>query len=114
MACPAARYGTPLWDNRDVFLKIDVQGAATIRKTVPGAVFIIMVPESLDALRDRLARRETEDAEELELRLQTAQGRVVPCRGIRLPGGQPGWGIGAGGGGHRRDHPGGEVPRDAP
>ncbi len=76
-------YGVPrgqvrdaLWDNRDVFLKIDVQGAATIRKTVPGAVFIIMVPESLDALRDRLARRETEDAEELELRLQTARDEL--------------------------------------
>ncbi len=76
-------YGVPrgqvrdaLRDNRDVFLKIDVQGAATIRKIVPGAVFIIMVPESLDALRDRLARRETEDVEELELRLQTARDEL--------------------------------------
>ena len=76
-------YGVPrgqvrdaLRDNWDVFLKIDVQGAATIRKIVPGAVFIIMVPESLDALRDRLALRETEDVEELELRLQTARDEL--------------------------------------
>ena len=77
-------YGVPrshvrdaLRENRDVFLKVDVQGAATIRKIIPGAVFIIMVPESLDALRDRLAGRETEDGEELELRLQTARDELA-------------------------------------
>ena len=76
-------YGVPrnqvrdaLRENRDVFLKVDVQGAATIRKIAPAAVFIIMVPESLEALRDRLSGRETEDVDELELRLQTARDEL--------------------------------------
>ena len=74
---PRSQVRDALLENRDVFLKVDVQGAATIRKIAPAAVFIIMVPESLDALRDRLARRESEDAEQLELRLQTARDELA-------------------------------------
>src|SRR5229473_6151563 len=35
---------------RDVLLKIDVQGAATIRRKVPQAIFIFLVPDSLEEL----------------------------------------------------------------
>src|SRR3989442_9097900 len=48
----------PIRDNlragRDVLLKIDVQGAETIRCKVPGAVFIFLVPSSLEELATRL------------------------------------------------------------
>src|SRR5260370_40493594 len=47
-------YGQPIQqirDNlqagRDVLLKIDVQGAATVRQKVPGAIFIFLVPGSV-------------------------------------------------------------------
>src|SRR5215470_11601005 len=51
----------PIRDNlsagRDVLLKIDVKGAATIRSKVPEAVFIFLVPGSLEELAQRLSAR---------------------------------------------------------
>src|SRR5437879_10814134 len=49
---------------RDVLLKIDVQGAATVRSKVPQAIFIFLVPGSLDELAERLTQRDTETQEE--------------------------------------------------
>ena len=57
---------------QDVILKIDVQGAATVRRLAPAALFIFLLPGSLAELAQRLARRQTETAAEAELRLQTA------------------------------------------
>lgn len=67
----------PIRDNlrngRDVLLKIDVQGAATVRKKVPGAIFIFLVPESLDELAQRLTNRHTETEAERQRRLADAR-----------------------------------------
>lgn len=57
----------------DVIIKIDVQGAATIKKTVPESVFIFLIPPSMDELADRLTRRLTESPTDLALRLETAK-----------------------------------------
>ena len=66
-------YGVPrsqvrqgLHEGHDVILKIDVQGAATIRRLAPEAVFIFMVPAYLDELPRRLASRMTESSSEME------------------------------------------------
>jgi guanylate kinase len=59
-------------DGKDVILKIDVQGAATVRGMAPEALFIFILPGSMDELRERLLDRMTESSPELELRLQTA------------------------------------------
>src|SRR5215467_8367623 len=60
----------PIRDNlragRDVLLKIDVQGAATVRKKVPQAIFIFLVPESLEELTLRWSERKTETEGELQ------------------------------------------------
>ena len=73
-------YGQPrksIRDNlqagRDVLLKIDVQGAATVRRKVPEAVFIFLVPESVEELAQRLDARKTETQEERQRRLADAQ-----------------------------------------
>jgi guanylate kinase len=73
------RYGIPaepvrqaLKRGQDVIVKIDVQGAATIKKKVPQAVFIFLVTFSLEELEQRLKKRRTEKPAELELRLKTA------------------------------------------
>ncbi|HZS78927.1 MAG TPA: guanylate kinase [Ktedonobacteraceae bacterium] len=67
----------PIRDNlragRDVLLKIDVKGAATIRNKVPQAIFIFLVPESPEDLVRRLARRNTETPEQLQRRLEDAR-----------------------------------------
>ncbi len=67
----------PIRDNlragRDVLLKIDVQGAATVRHKVPEAIFIFLVPESMEELAHRLDARQTETPEERQRRLADAQ-----------------------------------------
>ena len=74
------RYGIPrepvrqaLQKGKDVIVKIDVQGAATIKKILPQAVFIFLVTSSLEELEQRFKKRRTETPAELELRLKTAR-----------------------------------------
>jgi guanylate kinase len=77
-------YGQPLKpirDNlaagRDVLLKIDVKGAATIRSKVAGAIFIFLIPGSVDELVQRLTDRQTETEEELQRRLADARAELA-------------------------------------
>ncbi len=74
------RYGVPRSHTRelmqaghDVLLRVDVQGADSIRARVPGAVLIFLTAPSFEALKERLTRRNTETSEELEIRLANAQ-----------------------------------------
>ncbi len=69
---PRSQVTSGLESGKDVILKIDVQGAATVRKMAPEALFIFLVPGSFDELRDRLSQRMTEPTTEMELRLKTA------------------------------------------
>lgn len=62
---------------RDVLLKIDVKGAATIRKKVPDAIFIFLIPGSLEELTQRLIERQTETEEELQRRLADARKELA-------------------------------------
>lgn len=58
---------------KDVVLKIDVQGAETVRQLAPEALFIFLVPGSFEELARRLSRRKTETPEEADQRLQVAR-----------------------------------------
>ena len=57
----------------DVMIKVDVQGAATIKSTIPEAVFIFVAPPSVGNLEERLKERKTESGADLELRIMAAQ-----------------------------------------
>lgn len=61
---------------RDVILEIDVQGAESVRKTMPEAVGVFILPPSYQVLRERLTLRQTETAEDLTLRLINSAGEV--------------------------------------
>ena len=69
---PRSQVADAIDDGRDVILQVDVQGAATIRKLVPHAVFIFLAPPDMGELERRLSRRMTESPEKLRLRLETA------------------------------------------
>jgi guanylate kinase len=76
-------YGVPkemvrrsLAEEKDVILKVDVQGAMAIRQCLPDAVLIFLMPPSLEELARRLKGRGTEDPEDLELRLSTARSEI--------------------------------------
>ena len=77
---PRSQVSQGLKEGKDVILKIDVQGADTVRKLATEALFIFMVPGSFDELRDRLTQRMTERPSEIDLRLSIAWselGRVA-------------------------------------
>ena len=57
---------------RDVLLRINVDGAATVKRIAPEALFIFIAPGSPAELRRRLAVRRTESAEEIDRRLALA------------------------------------------
>ncbi|MFP5441865.1 MAG: guanylate kinase [Gammaproteobacteria bacterium] len=72
-------YGTSsAWVNgelaqgRDVILEIDWQGAQQIRRLMPDAVGIFILPPSREVLRQRLVGRGTDSAEVVERRLASA------------------------------------------
>ena len=72
-------YGVPkqqvrdaVGQGRDVLVKVDVQGAATIRKLAPEAVSIFLAPADVDELRNRLEHRASETGAVLEKRLKAA------------------------------------------
>jgi guanylate kinase len=74
------RYGTlmapiteALKGGRDVILEIDVQGAAAVRRQVPDAVLVFLVPPSWEELERRLRLRRTESDQELARRLSGAR-----------------------------------------
>lgn len=72
-------YGVPrkpvlqsLEAGRDAVIKVDIQGAATIKKNMPEACFVFVTPPDAGALSKRLKKRNTESASDLDLRLKTA------------------------------------------
>jgi guanylate kinase len=73
------RYGTlraelerRLRAGHPVVHEIEVQGARQVRRTMPEALQVFIAPPSRDALRTRLVGRGTDDAEQVEARLRTA------------------------------------------
>jgi guanylate kinase len=56
-----------------VVLEIEVQGARQVRAAMPEAIAVFIAPPSLEALRVRLVGRGTDDPEQVERRLQTAE-----------------------------------------
>jgi guanylate kinase len=58
---------------QDVVMRLDVQGAATVRKLAPEVVLIFLTTQSEKELVDRLKSRKTDTAEDLSLRIATAQ-----------------------------------------
>ena len=80
-------YGTPskfvdegVRAGRIVVLDVDVQGGASVRKARPDAVSVFVYPPSIDALRQRLRKRDTDSPEVVERRLRNAPGELAQYR----------------------------------
>ncbi len=76
-------YGVPreavqqaLDEGKDTIVKVDIQGAATIRKIMPQAISIFLMSPSKEELLTRLNQRHTESPADLALRLQTAEAEI--------------------------------------
>jgi len=76
-------YGTPkeeinkkLDDGIDVILEIEIQGALQIKELVPDAIFIFIMPPSMDILKDRLEKRGTDSEEKILKRFKRAYTEI--------------------------------------
>jgi guanylate kinase len=70
---PKQQVRDALASGHDVVMRLDVQGAATVRELSPGAVMIFLAPASEEELVNRLRERKTETPEGLKLRIATAR-----------------------------------------
>jgi guanylate kinase len=64
---------------QDVLLEIDWQGAQQVRRLIPGAVQIFILPPSLQSLEERLVRRAQDAADTIAKRLSAAHEEVSHC-----------------------------------
>lgn len=78
------RYGTPrnpveraLATGRDAVLEIELQGARQVRRSMPEAQLVMLLPPSWEALVQRLTGRGTEDPEVVRARLETARQELA-------------------------------------
>ena len=76
-------YGVPkreieeaLGKGQDTIVKVDVQGAATIKQILPDAVLIFIMAPSTEELANRLRQRHGAHAADLDLRLSKAQEEI--------------------------------------
>ena len=76
-------YGTPripvekaVSEGRDIIIEVDVNGAAQIRKKLPEAVTVFIMPPSFEELKRRLVGRGTEAEELIEKRLRSALDEI--------------------------------------
>jgi guanylate kinase len=72
-------YGTPrnfvlnnVNKGKTVILEIDVKGALQVKKVYPEAVFIFLLPPSMEELKNRIEKRGTESKEDINIRLRNA------------------------------------------
>ncbi len=77
-------YGVPkqpildgLKANRDVIIKVDVKGAATLRRLITNTISIFLAPESMEALLTRLRDRKSDDPDVLMKRFRTASAELA-------------------------------------
>ena len=76
-------YGTPkdkiadkLNEGKDVILEIDIQGALEIQEKINDALFIFIMPPSMEILKDRLMKRNTESEDKVLERFKTAYKEI--------------------------------------
>jgi len=70
---PKSQIRQAMESKRDVILRVDVQGAQTLRRICPDALLIFLIPTDKQEWFERLRNRKTETQESLEIRLNTAK-----------------------------------------
>jgi guanylate kinase len=63
-------------ENKDIFIEVDVNGAASIRQKLPEAISIFVMPPSFEELKRRLSGRGTESEEVINLRMAESLGEI--------------------------------------
>lgn len=74
---PKSEIVEPLCQGRDVIMRVDVQGAETMCKKLPGAITIFLTTASEEELFDRLRGRKTDSDEQIAIRLAYARKELT-------------------------------------
>lgn len=74
---PRAQVEEQLAAGLDVYVRTDVQGAATIKRLMPEAVRVFIAPGSVEELEERLRARNSDDEERIQRRLRTAREEMA-------------------------------------
>lgn len=76
-------YGTPLTaveravsDGRCIILEIDIQGCMQVKKKIPSAIGVFLLPPNPEEQKRRIEQRKTDSAEVISARLAKADGEV--------------------------------------
>lgn len=69
-----------LAEGKNLILEIDTQGALNVKKIMPEAQLIFILPPSLEELEARLRGRHTETEEAIQKRLQTVKSEMENSR----------------------------------
>ncbi len=76
-------YGTSLSEvkkhtqtGKDVVLVIDWQGADAVKKIMPEAELVFIIPPSIESLNERLSARQQDDASVVQKRMEDAQNQI--------------------------------------
>ena len=72
-ATSAAWLADEVQQGNDVLLEIDWQGAAQVRRLMPGSVLVFLLPPSIDSLRERLQKRGQDTPAVIQKRLEAAR-----------------------------------------
>jgi guanylate kinase len=79
-ATPSRFVDDGVHQGRVVVLDVDVQGGASVRRARSDAVSVFIYPPSIDALRQRLLKRDTDAPDVVDLRLRNAPGELAEWR----------------------------------
>ncbi|MFC2046620.1 guanylate kinase, partial [Chloroflexota bacterium] len=79
---PKAHVREALASGQDVVMRVDVQGATTVKGLIPGAIVVFLTCESEDELIVRLRMRRTESDEALRHRLETSRDEMALIPGF--------------------------------
>ncbi len=74
---PKVQVREALASGKDVVMRLDVQGAATVHSLYPEALLIFLSPQDEDEMVNRLQERKTETSEGLKLRVATARQEMT-------------------------------------
>lgn len=74
---PKSQVLEPLAEGKDVFARVDVQGAATLKELIPDALLIFIAPPSMEEAVRRMTDRNTDSADQRLIREATAKAELA-------------------------------------
>jgi guanylate kinase len=77
---PRCQIEDALKSGQDVILRVDVQGAATLRRLYPEAVLIFLIPQNEEEWLNRLQQRRSESPESLKIRVDKATEEIAQLK----------------------------------